>query len=59
MLITARGRIQPNIYEKANGEKVYAIDLIADHIEFLESRQTVEQRTARDAAWENDDEEWG
>ena len=45
MLVEAYGRIKPNKYEK-NGETVYSTDIVADCIEFLESRSVVEAREA-------------
>lgn len=46
MKIRIYGHVAPNNYEKDGGEKVYGTDLIADFIDFLESKATVEAREA-------------
>jgi len=48
MKVRVYGHIQPSRYEK-NGETVYEQDLVADFVEFLESRAVVEEREERKA----------
>ncbi len=48
MKVRVYGHIQPNRYEK-NGDTVYKQDLVADFVEFLESRTAVEEREERKA----------
>lgn len=43
MKVRVYGHISPNRYEK-NGETVYSTDLVAEFIDFLESKATVEAR---------------
>ena len=45
MYVRIYGHVTPNKYDK-NGETVYSQDLIADFVDFLESKGTVEQREA-------------
>lgn len=46
MKVRVYGHIQPNRYEK-NGETIYSTDLIAEFIDFLESKAAVEAREER------------
>ena len=46
MKIRVFGHITQNSYTKKSGEKVYATDVIADFIEFLEAKSVVEAREA-------------
>ncbi len=45
MKVHVYGHVSPNKYEK-DGQVVYATDLVADYIDFLESKATVEAREA-------------
>lgn len=49
MKVKVYGHIAPNNYEK-DGQQVYDTDLVADYIEFLESKATVDAREAAKAA---------
>lgn len=49
MKVMVYGHVKPNSYEK-NGEKVYNNDLIADYVEFLETKKDVDLREAAKAA---------
>ncbi len=44
MLIGIYGHIVPNTYTNKEGTKVFALDLVADYIDFLESKATVTRR---------------
>ncbi|MFA5526982.1 MAG: single-stranded DNA-binding protein [Peptostreptococcales bacterium] len=43
-MIGVQGRIQNNNYTAANGEKRYSTDIIADRVEFLDSRNKSSNR---------------
>ncbi len=43
MMVRVYGHVSPNKYEK-NGETVYDTDLVADYIDFLESKAIVDAR---------------
>lgn len=54
MKIRIYGHVSASSYEK-NGQKIYATDLIADNIEFLESKATIRSRSvAKDIAKETE-----
>lgn len=46
MKVKVYGYIRPNRYEK-DGQTIYNQDLIANFVEFLEAKQTVEEREKR------------
>lgn len=48
MKVRVYGHVAPNKYDK-NGETVYDTDLVADYIDFLESKATVDAREAAKA----------
>ena len=48
MLLMVTAHLNNNSYEK-NGETIYSLDVVADCIEFLESKATVEAREAAKA----------
>ena len=48
MLIMMTAHLNNNSYEK-NGEKIYSLDVVADCVEFLESKAVVEAREAAKA----------
>ena len=43
--VGVRGRIQTGSYEKEDGTKVYTTDIIADEVEFLDSKRDDTPRT--------------
>jgi single-stranded DNA-binding protein len=52
MLVMVAGHLKNNSYEK-NGEKIYSLDIVADSVEFLESKAVVDAReNAKQAAIE-------
>lgn len=44
-LVGVQGRLQNNNYETQTGEKRYSTDIIADRVEFLESKNSQSQRS--------------
>ena len=55
MLVMVSAHFNNNSYEK-EGKKIYSTDVVANAIEFLESKATVEAREAEKAATETTEE---
>ena len=62
MQVGIQGRLQTRSYENRDGKKVYVTEVIADRVEFLDSKKKEEYQTdsfAKDARKDTDTPEWG
>lgn len=55
--VGVKGRIQTGSYEKEDGTRIYTTDIIADEVEFLDSREKSEPQVKYTVAEEPDPQE--
>jgi single-stranded DNA-binding protein len=56
MLVEIHGHVDPSKYTDKNGKPQYSQDLVADYVEFLESKAVVDAREAAKKATPNPNE---